>query len=248
MVRRELSARYRSSLLGFSWALLHPLLVLAVYTFVFSVVFKARWGFATEAHSGFALTLFSGLLVYNLVATSANAATRLVLRNGVLVKEMMFPTEVLAWIQVGVGVFDLLVGLGLLGVCLVVSGIGSPATWLWLPVVALPVALGTLAIVWCLSVLGAFFRDLAPVVQVATTALLFLSPIFYSVSQVPEQFRTAIAINPLAPLLEMWRGVLFRGELPDLLTLAILLALSWAAASLSFAWYLRAKPHLADVV
>lgn len=248
LVYRELSARYRSSMLGFSWALLHPLLVLAVYTFVFSVVFNARWGFAPESHTGFALTLFAGLLVYNLVASSANAATQLVQRNAVLVKEMMFPTETLAWVQVGVGLFDLMIGLALLGICLLVSGAGSPTTWVWLPVIALPLVFGTLAVVWCLAVLGAFFRDLSPIVQVVTTALLFLSPIFYSVAQVPEQFRVAIAINPLSPVLEMWRGALLRGELPDFATLGVLFTLSWVAASLGFAWYLRAKPHFADVV
>ncbi len=248
LVRREISARYRSSLLGFAWALLHPLLLLAVYTFVFSVVFKARWGFASEGHSGFAFMLFSGLLVYNLVAASANAATQLVVQNAVLVKEMLFPTEVLAWVQVGVRLFDLLIGLALLLLCLAVTGTGSPATWLWLPAVALPVVLGTLGIVWGLSVLGAFFRDLSPIVQVATMALLFLSPIFYSVSQVPEQFRLATAANPLSPVLEMWRGALFRGEAPEFGSLVVLMGLSWMVAAAGFAWYLRAKPHLADVV
>ena len=105
MIRREVAGRYRGSLIGLAWSFLNPLLMLAVYTFVFGSVFKAKWGVAQESTSGFALVLFSGMIVHGLMAECLTRAPTLILDNVSYVKKVVFPLKILPWVMVGSAVF-----------------------------------------------------------------------------------------------------------------------------------------------
>jgi lipopolysaccharide transport system permease protein len=245
---RKISARYRGSLLGMLWAVLNPLLMLGIYTFIFSVVFQSKWGLDRGDKPEFALFLFSGLILYSVFSECLNEAPALLLNNKLYIKQLVFPTEILAWVTVLNGLFNLVINFVILVIFqTVVMGPPTP-TLLYFPLIVLPIVLITLGSIWFVASIGIYLRDLGHIVRLFTTALLFLSPIFYPASRVPERFQAYYTLNPFGHLLEMSKGVLFYEKAPDPTLLGACLAGSWAFSWLGYMWFMRAKKGFADVV
>jgi lipopolysaccharide transport system permease protein len=248
MVRREIAGRYRGSVVGVAWALVHPLMMLAVYTFVFSVVFQARWSGGGVGRAAFAINVFAGMIVHGLFAECVNRAPTLILSNVNYVRKVVFPLEILPWISMGSALFHAVVAiLVLLAFLLVQQGQLHAATVL-LPLVLLPLVLLTMGLSWLLASLGVFLRDIAQVTGILTTIALFLSPVFYPVSVLPEAYRWVFYLNPLTFPIEQVRQVAVAGVAPDWLALAAYTAGSLVVAALGLAWFQRTRKGFADVV
>lgn len=248
MVVREVLGRYRGSYMGILWSFLNPVFMLVVYTFVFSVVFKARWNAQSDSKTEFALVLFAGLLVFNLFAECINRAPSLILSNVNYVKKVVFPLEALPWISLGSALFHLVVSL-LVWLLAYAIFFGAPhLSALWLPLVLLPLALFVMGLSWGLASLGVYLRDVSQFIGLLVTASMFLSPIFYPATALPEDFRYLLYLNPLTPAIEMVRDVLFWGKMPNFLLLA---SYTLAAATISwvgFIWFQKTRKGFADVV
>lgn len=234
MTKREIAYRYRGSALDLIWAFLNPLLMLAVYTFVFSVVFKARWGEAgvEESRVDFAIILFSGLIVFNLFADILNRAPYLVLSNVSYVKKVVFPLELLPLISMGVVLFHTSLSLfALLLIQLLFKG-SIPWTVLYTPLILLPILLAGLGVSWLLSALTVYIRDIAQITGLVTTVLLFISSVFFPISALPPQYQMIVYLNPLALVVSESRKILVFGQSPDwrifilTLTMGVLMALA----------------------
>ncbi len=248
LVQREVLARYRGSFAGILWSLFNPVFMLSVYTFVFSVVFKARWSGGSESRSEFALVLFAGMIVFSLFSEAITRAPTTIVANPSYVKKVIFPLEILPCVALGAALFHACVSV-LVWLAAYVLLFGTPhVTALLLPVVLLPLVLLTLGLSWLLASLGVYLRDVAQVVGLATTALMFMSPIFYPLSALPEQYRPLLLLNPVTPAVEQARAVLVWGQLPDFGMLAIYLAASAAIAWLGFAWFQKTRRGFADVL
>jgi len=248
LIRREVSGRYRGSMLGILWSFFLPVLMLAVYTFVFSIVFKARWTPGSDSKTEFALVLFTGLLVFNLFAECVNRAPGLVLSNVNYVKKVVFPLEILPVVALGSAFFHMLISLLVWCVFhLALFGM-VPPTALLLPLVLLPLMLLTLGVSWFLAAIGVYLRDVAQVTGVVVTTLLFLSPVFFPLSALPEPYRRLLMFNPLSPAIEMARDVLVWGKLPDWSLLAGYGAVAAILACLGFAWFQKTRKGFADVI
>ena len=248
LVRREVVGRYRGSVAGMLWSLLTPLFMLAVYTFVFGVIFQAKWGVANESSASFALVLFSGLLVFNVFAECVNKAPSLITSNVNYVKKIVFPLELLAWVPLGSALFHFCVGFAVwMGFYVILQGVPT-ASMLFLPLVLLPVLLFTLGLSWLLASLGVYLRDLSQVVGVVTTALMFLSPIFYPASALREPFRSVLQWNPLAIAIEQVREVLIRGNPPPFTELLTHTVVACFVAWLGFVWFQNTRKGFADVL
>ncbi|MBF6617639.1 MAG: ABC transporter permease [Candidimonas sp.] len=248
LARREVVGRYRGSVMGILWSFFNPVLMLIVYTFVFSEVFQARWGAGGGSKTEFALILFSGLIVFNLFAECFNRAPSLILANTNYVKKVIFPLEILPWVALGSALFHALISLI---VWLLAYGIlyGMPhLTVLWLPISCVPLLLFVMAITWALASLGVYLRDVSQFVNIMTTVLLFLSPIFYPITALPEKYRPALQLNPLTPAIEQIRGILFWGHSPDLLSTAGYGLVAALLAWLGFAWFQKTRKGFADVL
>lgn len=248
LVKREVAARYRGSLLGNLWALITPLLMLAVYTFIFSVVFNARWSGGGESRAEFALVLFAGLMVFNCFAECFNRAPRLILDNANYVTKVVFPLEILPWVSLGAAMINL--GISVV-VWLVFYALmyGLPhASALLLPVVLLPLLLLSVGVSWALAALGVFLRDLAQLVGVLSTMLMFLSPIFYPLEALPERFRGVLNVNPLTPIIAQARDVLYWGKLPAWDYYALTLLASALVAWGGFVLFQKTRQGFADVL
>lgn len=248
LARREVEARYRGSVLGIVWSVLTPLLMVAAYTFVFSVIFQPRWNVPPGANANFALLLYSGLLVFGLFSEPASRAPGLVLENVSYIKKVVFPLEILPLVAMVAAGVNFIIGFGVLMV-LYVAMLGlPPATILLLPVVMVPVVLFTLGFTWLLAALGVFLRDLRHAVGILVSLMMFLGPIFYPVTAVPEGIRWLLYLNPLTPVLEFSKDVLFWGTVPSLAMLGGTILAAWVAAWLGHLCFAKLRPGFADVV
>lgn len=247
-VKREVVGRYRGSIMGILWSFLNPLFMLIVYTFVFSVVFKARWSGGSESRIEFALVLFAGLLVFNLFSECINRAPGLIVGNQNYVKKVVFPLEILPWVGLGAALFHGAVSLGVWLIAYLIF-FGLPyASILYLPLILLPFCLFIMGLSWALASLGAYLRDVGQFVGLLTTVLMFLSPIFYPASALPEAYRFFLYMNPLTPVIEQTRDILFWGKSPDFLMLSVYMVVTSLIAWLGFAWFQKTRKGFADVL
>lgn len=248
LVKREVVGRYRGSIMGILWSFFTPLFMLVIYTFVFSVVFKARWHEGSTSKTEFALLLFAGLIVFNLFAECINKAPTLILANPNYVKKVIFPLEILPWAAFGSALFHAAVSTTVwLAVYVVLYGT-IHLTTLLLPVVVLPLALLTIGVSWALASLGVYLRDVSQFIGIVTSTLMFMSPIFYPITALPEKYRPILMLNPLSITIEQARQVLFFGKVPNLSALAVYILLSSIIAWLGFAWFQKTRKGFADVI
>ena len=248
LIQRDVVGRYRGSLMGILWSFFHPLLMLAIYTLVFSVVFKARWGSGNESRSEFALILFAGLLVFNLFAECVVRAPGLILSNANYVKKVIFPLEILPLVALGSAFFHMLIGI-FVWLTFYVAFVGIPPKTLWLlPLVVIPPLLLTIGVSWLLASLGVYLRDVTHVAGVATTAMMFLCPIFYPTSSLPPEYQILLNLNPLTPAINHFRQILVWGLVPDLPGFGLYMLVSVIVAWLGFAWFQATRKGFADVV
>jgi lipopolysaccharide transport system permease protein len=254
LVRRTVAGRYRGSVLGIAWSLVIPILMLTVYTFVFGTILNVRWHGAGEGLDGsaggldFAARLFAGMIVHSFFSECLVRSPDLVSGNAQYVKKVVFPLESLAWVAMSAALFQAAVS----NVILVLFGWfvhgDVHATALLLPIVYAPLALLALGAIWFLSAISVFLRDVRQLIGVVTTVLLFVSPIFYPVSMLPEPFQPLLYLNPLTFIVEQARVVVLAGSLPDWHGLAlyslVALVLAWAG----LAWFQKTRPGFADVL
>lgn len=245
---REVSSRYRGSYLGILWSFIIPLLMLIVYTFVFSVVFKARWNTGSDNKIEFALIIFTGMLVFNLFSEVIGRSPSLILNNVNYVKKIIFPLEILpivvlisALIHMGINLIVLMLGL------LIFMG-GFHITIITLPLIILPIILFTTGVSWFLTSLGVYLRDLGHIVGVVITALMYMTPIFYSITSIPEKIRFLFYLNPLSYVVNDMRNIMIFGQWPDWLWLCIGTGISSIVFFLGYVWFQKTRGGFADVL
>lgn len=248
MVRREVIGRYRGSFLGLLWSFVNPVLMLMVYTFVFGFVFKARWGQGNTDKYEFALVLFAGLIVFNLFSECISRAPGLILANVNYVKKVIFPLEILPWVALGSALFHTGISLGVLLIFLAVIGHDFFWTMLWLPVVLLPFLLLIMGLSWLLASIGVFIRDVGQLIGMALTVMMFMSPIFYPLSALPETISHYLFLNPLTFVVEQVRNILLWGLQPDWRYLAIYSITSIVVAWLGLLFFEKTRKGFADVL
>ena len=249
MTRREVVGRYKGSVLGLVWSFLTPILMLAVYTFVFSVVFKARWGIDTdESKTQFALILFVGLIVHGLFAEVLNRAPSLILSNVNYVKKVIFPLETLPVIAMGAALFHTFISMTVLLIAFVIFNGYLHWTMIFTPLVLLPLVILTLGLAWMLASLGVFLRDVGQTVGIITTVMLFLAPVFYPITALPEEMRPWLMANPLTFIIEEARAVLILGRMPDWSGLGAYTLVATSVSWIGFFWFQKTRKGFADVL
>lgn len=249
MIRRDVAARYEGSIIGVAWSFVTPLLMLAVYTFVFSVIFKARLSSSgSESRTDFAIHLFAGLIVFGIFSEVVNQAPRQIVSNRNYVKRVVFPLEILSWVSLGSVLVRTLVSLAVLLLAQLILKQSFPWTVVFFPLVLLPLLFASLGVAWFLSALGVYLRDIGQITAVFTTMLLFLSAIFYPLSSLPKQLQPWIQLNPIAVIVAESRKVLLFGNLPDWHWLGIALSMGIVIAFAGFWWFQKTRKGFADVL
>ena len=249
MIRRDVLGRYKGSIMGLLWSFLNPIFMLAVYTFVFSVVFKARWGIeGNDSKSQFAIILFVGMIVHSLFAEVLNRAPTLILSNINYVKKVIFPLEILPVITMGASLFHSMISLAVLMIAFIMFNHFLHWTAIFIPLVFLPLVIFTLGCAWILASLGVFLRDVGQTIGIIMTIMMFLSPVFFPVSSLPEAYRPLILANPLTFIIEQSREVLIWGHVPNWTGLGIYMVAATLVAWSGFAWFQMTRKGFADVL
>ncbi|GAB3348333.1 ABC transporter permease [Lysobacter tyrosinilyticus] len=248
LTRREVISRYRGSVIGLAWSFFNPLLMLAVYTFFFSVVFRSRWGGEGAGKAEFAAFLFAGIIVHGVFAECINRAPTLILGNVNYVKRVVFPLEILPWVAMGSALFHALVSL--LVLLLAQAVLSHHLSWsaLYFPIIMVPLIVMTMGIAWMLAAVGVFVRDIGQITAVLTTVLLFLSPVFYPVSNMPERYRPWINSNPLTFIIEQSRTVLLLDGSPDWGGVVKYSLIAVVVAAIGFWIFQKMRRGFADVL
>ncbi|WP_297324717.1 ABC transporter permease [Nitrosomonas sp.] len=251
MIKREVIGRYRGSFLGLLWSFINPILMLTVYTFVFSVVFKVRLDQETGIYDdkfAFALLLFAGLIIFNLFSECVSRAPGLILTNVNYVKKIIFPLEILPWVALGSALFH--AGISFLVLLTFLLIINHPIHWMliYLPIIIFPFLLLIMGLSWLLASIGVFVRDIGQFIGLILTVLLFMSPIFYPASALPESVRDYLFLNPLTFIIEQTRGVILHGQSPDWLGLTIYYLIALPVAWIGLMWFEKTRKGFADVL
>lgn len=248
LARGEIKGRYSGTTIGLIWSIINPLIMLTVYTFVFCVVFHARWNEEHTSRIEFAFLIYSGLIVFNFFYECINKAPYLIITNANYVKKIIFPLEILPIIYLTSALFHLFVSLSVMIFAHVIIFSSISGTIFLLPVLLLPLIFYVLGFSWVLASLGAYIRDIAQLVGIISTIIMYISPIFYPVSAVPKEFRFIITINPLTTLIEQIRDVVFFNKMPILFDLLVEYLASFIIAWIGFIWFQKTRKGFADVI
>lgn len=247
LAKRDIETRYRGSALGLLWSLVVPIGMLLVYSFVFGVVFKSRWGHDTSM-AGFSLSLFAGLLVFNFFAECVQRSTTLIQGHQNLVKKAIFPLEVLPMMVVISALVQAFISLAVLACAILIVYGEFVWTIALAPLMLLPVVLLAGGLCYALSGIAVYVRDLGQAVPIAVSALMFLSPIFYPADAIPDEFRFIVAFNPIAGAIEGMRGAVLTGTLPGWRTIVESTLMGSVVFVLGYLLFLKVKKGFADVL
>lgn len=249
LAKREVIGRYRGSIAGLAWSFFNPLLMLAVYTFVFSYVMKARWGTTVGGdRSEFAVILFVGIMVHGFLTECISRGPMLILSNASYVKKVVFPLEILNWSAVASSLFHMIITLVVL-LCVQYLSMGHiPLTALYFPIVIFPMVVLACGFTAFFAALGVYYRDLSQVTGIIATVMLFMSPALYPITSLPPRLQRLIYLNPLTFMIEQSRNVLLWGMSPDWIGLLKYFIGSVIFAYLGYFWFQLTRRGFADVV
>jgi lipopolysaccharide transport system permease protein len=245
--RRDLQGRYKGSALGIAWAVLTPVVMIAIFTFIFAGIFGARFG-ASNSHWDYALYLFCGLLPWTMFQESVQLSSNTIVTHANLVKRVVFPLETLPAAQVFAALGNQLFATIALLIAILAVRQNLQLTALWLPLLLIPQLLFALGAAWLIASLGVFLRDIAQGITLLLMAWMYLTPIIYPESIVPERFRWFIGINPFTSLVRSYRRVFLDGLAPDWRGLLYFTAVALVVFVFGYWWFARTRKNFADVI
>lgn len=250
LVRRNVTARYKGSVLGLIWSFVQPLMMLAVYTFVFGFVFKARWGIEQfdDNNIPFSLIIFCGMTIFNIFSESVNTSASVITNNISYVKKVVFPLEILPFSTVITTLIFSLAWIILLFIGIILFVQKIHLVMFLLPITLFPLFLFTCGIAFLVSSLAVYLRDIQHVIGVITQILFFMTPILYPISIVPEKLQWILKYNPLSLIIEETRKIFLFGIQPDLKICIICFTVSYIVFQLGLIWFIKTKNGFADVL
>jgi lipopolysaccharide transport system permease protein len=247
LARREIAARYKGSVLGIVWAVLTPVVTIAMFTLIFAGLFGARFGAGGSVWE-FALYLFCGLLPWGAFQEAVQASSQKIVSQANLVKRVVFPLEILPVAQSLASLATQLFGtIALLIMALIIQRTLHP-TILWLPVLILPQLLVTFGAAWLVASLGVFLRDIVQGIALLLMVWMYLTPIIYPETIVPQHLRPYINANPFTYLIRSYRNIMLDGRAPDWRGLAYFTGFGLIVFIFGYWWFARTRKNFADVI
>ncbi len=248
LTKRAILGRYRGTVLGLLWSLVTPLLLLAVYTFVFGTILQVRWVSQSGGNAEFAAILFSGMLVHGILAECLTQASTLIVSNPQYVKKVVFPLEALPWVTVISAFFQGVISTGILLAYLFFVEGSIPWTAALFPIPLFILAFVCIAVGWLISATAVYLKDIAQMMGLLSTVLFFMAPILYPKTALPAEFQNLLYLNPLTYIIEQFRAVVLWGELPNWNGLGLYGVASVGVAWVSLAWFQKTRRGFADVL
>ncbi len=247
LVRRDIAGRYRGSYGGLFWTVIHPLLMMVTYYFVFGIVLRTRFSGDTRP-SSFVLYFLAGMLPWLAFSEAVGRSPSVILEHRTFVKKLVFPVEILPANLAVAGLVSELFGALIFTAGMLYFGRPLSATVLYLPLLVIPQFFFTLGLSWFLAALGVFFRDVGQILGFLLTLWFFLTPICYPEASLPQEWLWLFAQNPLFVLVRNYRRILLEATGPDWPSLARLSALSFGVFLVGFAWFYKLRRSFADLL
>lgn len=248
LTKRDFTGRYKGSVLGIGWSLFNPLLMLAVYTIVFSVVFKARWGIEQDSKLSFAVVLFSGIIIHTFFSECINRAPSVILTNPSFVKKVVFPIEILPIVALCSALLHFAISFFVLVIFCFISGTKIHFGVLLLPIIIFPLILMALGSSWILASVGVYIRDIAQGIAMISTVLLFMAPIFYPITALPPEYQSYLKFNPITLPVNQLREVMLYGMTINWLDWLIAFSVGVFVCMFGYWWFQFTKKGFADVI
>jgi lipopolysaccharide transport system permease protein len=247
MVRRDLTNRYKGSVMGLAWAFITPAVQIVIFTVIFQGIFNAKFG-EQGGYLNYGLHLFCGLLPWIAFSDGIQRSTISLIENVNLVKRVVFPIEALPVNVALSALVNQLIGTIILIVAALILEHTVRPTILLVPLLLAPQLLATIGLGWLMASLGVFIRDMPQFNQLAITTWMYLTPIFYPENMIPERFAWAVYLNPMALLIRSYRRILLEGRMPDWRGLMITLVFALICFIFGYWWFERTKKAFADVL
>ena len=248
LTKRDISSRYKGSILGPLWSVITPILLLAVYTFVFGTIFKSKWPGFNSSPADFSIVLFIGMLTFNIFSDSVSKSPWTISSNANFVKKVIFPIEILSVVNVLSAIFNFFMGfIAWFIIMLIFHGL-PPITIVILPILLIPLIFISLGFSWIVSSLGVYFKDVGQFIGIIVMLLMFSSPVFYSIESIPEKFKIYFEINPIALTIDMVRDVAIFNKIPSISTYFLTLFLSVIIAYMGYKFFKKSQKGFSDVL
>ena len=246
--KREIETKYRGSRAGFIWTVVNPLVMLSIYTFVFSQIFDARWGNGSTAKDPieFGLNLFTGLIVFNIFAESISRAPALINSNPNFVKKVIFPLEILGIAVIGSAVMNGLSGLAILLIFQILNSGTVNMTVTLIPFIWIPLILSCTGLVWAVASISVFIKDINNLINPVISVLMFMSPIFYPTEMIPSNIRTILELSPIALFITYTRELVLEGKTIPFTSVFVIWLLSIGWYECCFRMLKKLQPRFSD--
>lgn len=248
LTKRDIDSRYKGSLFGLFWAIINPLFLLGIYTFVFGVIFKSRWEGISDSITSFSITLFIGLITYNIFSESVSKSPWLITSNQNFVKKILFPIEILSIVNLFSSLFTFSMSFLAWLVMSLIFDQKVSLEILLLPFLIIPISIFSLGCSWFVSALGVYLKDIGQIISMLIMILLFASPVFYPMSSIPSDYQFLMKLNPLAQGIQMVRDVCIYNTLPNLGQFIYSMILSLVCALLGLSFFKKVKKGFPDVI
>ncbi len=248
LVKKDIQQRYQGSVLGMLWSFIVPILMLVIYTFIFSEVFQARWDIDTSDKYQFALVLFCGLTAFTLVGEVMNRATTLIASNTNYVKKVIFPLEMLPVVTTLSALFNCLISFVILIVAKFIIYRNISPTLYMIFIILIPLIIMSVGLGLLISAISVYLKDVGNFISVFVTILMYMSPVFFPLSAVPESFRTVCEANPMTYIIENFRNVVIYGKCLDWKFFSISCLVAVVIYWIGKVVFMRAKEGFADVL
>lgn len=248
LVKRDFAGRYKGSFLGIAWSFIKPLIMLGIYTIVFGVAFKARWGTVNVHSRIFSIILFSGLIVHNFFSECLTRAPLLILENPNFVKKVVFPLEILPWMALISSLLHFALSFAVLMIFCIIFGVPIYGGMLLIPVILLPLVLMTIGLTLFLSSIGVYLRDISQITGTLSTITLFLAPVFYPIHNLPNLFQKIVLFNPITlPILQL-RDVVLMAKPINWHSWTLALATGIIISTAGHWWFQKTRNGFSDVL
>lgn len=248
LTRRNILARFQGAALGALWSFFTPILMLVVYTFVFGTILEIRWIEQKGGNLEFATILFSGLIIHSYFSECLQNSVDLITSNRQYVKKVVFPLESMAWVAILTSLFQMVISTGVLLLYLIFVNQALPWTIILLPLIVFPLMLFALGISWIISSTTVYVRDVSQIIGPITLILLFVSPVFYPVSSLPDNFQFLLYLNPITWAVEQSRNVILWGLVPGITGYLSYTIISILIGWFGYLWFRRLRPGFSDVI
>lgn len=248
LVKKDIEQRYKGSVLGILWTIIVPILMLVIYTFVFSEIFQAKWSLDTSDKYEFALVLFCGLTSFNMVSEVMNRSTNLIASNTNYVKKVVFPLELLPLVITLSALFTCVISFIILIVAKLVLYHDISPTLYQSILVFLPLILICIGVAYILSAISVYLKDIGNVINVLVMVLMYMSPVFFPLTSVPEKYRGICMVNPMTYIIENFRNTMLYGVNLDWSFLLLSVIIAVVIYALGYFVFMRTKEGFADVL